>query len=271
MFSNLEKTFEKIGAKVKIVLAENRRNGPMIERQQIAVRLNVITKNGKELFEISIRKDVVDKLDLFVLEVLPKERHLVLLARQLDSNGQVVTKNHFLCGHDERHLFVAAVDSVSTVATAKASLKPAEILLNETGLNTKKRNRRKTKIFKRQGEWFFVPAEVMPMPNLVRTDEPLRRNRDSKVHTAQFAYRSGGESVMVCREYPLGLTQSEYKELLSRDARAKAYIWQQMRRSAAVYVRGTVKHADHATIVLDSWHRVFINTERRSDAVGFLD
>jgi hypothetical protein len=47
-----------------------------------------------------------------------------------------------------------------------------------------------------------------------------------------------------------------------------------MLRNAGVYVRGSVRHADHKTIVLHEWHRVLMNTEGESQAmrsVAFLD
>jgi hypothetical protein len=47
-----------------------------------------------------------------------------------------------------------------------------------------------------------------------------------------------------------------------------------MRRNPKVYVRGRVRHPDHATVTLDGWHEVFSNTEHLSKAMGdvvFLD
>jgi hypothetical protein len=47
-----------------------------------------------------------------------------------------------------------------------------------------------------------------------------------------------------------------------------------MRRNPGVYVKGRVRHADHATITLHGWHRVVMNTEGQSRAmrnVAFLD
>ena len=41
-----------------------------------------------------------------------------------------------------------------------------------------------------------------------------------------------------------------------------------------VYVRGHVSHPDHATIMLEGWHRVMINRERpagHSSRITFLD
>ena len=47
-----------------------------------------------------------------------------------------------------------------------------------------------------------------------------------------------------------------------------------MRRNPGVYVRGSVRHADHKTIVLRGWHQVLMNTEGQALAmrnVAFLD
>ncbi len=258
--SNLEKHFDKIGAKHKIVkrAVRNRDIPP-------AISLNIINRKGEELFEITMREDIADSIDISVLEVKPEERHLVLMAR----GGGI--KEHFLCGHDERHLFVASVQGVSTVAAAKASLKPESIREQETGLTSQKRNRRKTKIFVRQGEWFFIPSDFAPSdPKMINKNEALRRS-GSKSHVADFGYRTGGESVMVCSRHPNGVTQEEYRQLVDQNPSAKNFNWRNMVRNAQVYVKGAIRHPDHATIVLDRWHLVLMNTERRSQAVAFLD
>jgi len=47
-----------------------------------------------------------------------------------------------------------------------------------------------------------------------------------------------------------------------------------MQRNAGVYVRGRIRHPDHATIRLHGWHRVLMNTESQAKAmrsVAFLD
>lgn len=263
MFTDIQRFFAKIGADVQFVTMSRRTRG---------VRLDVKNQNGREKFQIGIPRALIDAnaLQLAVQEVRSTERHLVLVAMEFDQRGNVTTKEHFLCGHDERHLFVAAVRPVSTVAEAKASLKPAEIRDAENGMNNKKRNRRKTPIFRRQGEWFFVPADIVPPPFLVRRNEPLVRGRGSKPHIAQFAYRSGGETVYVCRQHPNGVTADEYKRIIEQP-KAKNYIWRVMQRNATVYVMGTIRHPDHATIVLGTWHRVLMNTEARSESVAFLD
>ncbi len=275
MIDNLKEKFRKIGARVNISVVEaTQRRGHSTFRNPPAT-LNILNDKDGEFFQLNIRKDVSDTLDVSVLEVVPNDKHLVLLARRVDDEGKVVSKDHFLCGQDERHFFVASVGKVSTVAAAKESLKPKEIVVQEIGLKTDKRNRRKTKVFKRQGEWFFLPAELRPDPVFIRRDEPLVRNTGSKAHIAEYAYRSGGESVKVCREYPNGLTQDEYKTLIEDKPNAKFLNWRDMKRNASVYVKGKIRHADHATLNLDTWHRVLMNTESLSESFGitvtFLD
>ncbi len=275
MIPNLKEKFRKIGARVDIAFVDATQRRGFSTFRNPPASLNILNDKKENFFQINIRKDVSETLDVSVLEVLPKDKHLVLLARQIDVDGNVISKDHFLCGQDERHFFVASVGKVSTVAAAKESLKPNEILSQETGLKKEKRNRRKTSVFKRQGEWFFLPVDLQPEPVFIRRDEPLVRNTGSKAHIAEFAYRSGGENVKVCREYPNGLTQDEYKTLIKDNPNAKYLHWRYMKRNASVYVKGKIRHADHATVTLDTWHRVLMNTESFSASVAvtvaFLD
>lgn len=86
--------------------------------------------------------------------------------------------------------------------------------------------------------------------------------------------RTGGELVYVCRQHPLDVTEATYRRLLARDSTAKGWGWRTMRRNPGVFVRGRVRHPDHATITLHEWHRVVMNTEGQSRAmrnVAFLD
>jgi hypothetical protein len=107
---------------------------------------------------------------------------------------QTGEKSKFLCGHDERHWFVAAIPEaapVGTVRQAKEALKPKEVQDRQAGVSTKDRNRRKNKAYIRQGEWFFLPANIEePDPKFVIKHEPLSRGRGSKPHTVEFCYRS---------------------------------------------------------------------------------
>jgi hypothetical protein len=107
--------------------------------------------------------------------------------------------------------------------------------------------------------------------DLVLRNEPLSRGRGSKPHNMEFCYRIGGETMYVNHKYPSGISQDAYNRL---DPAERKRGWQVMRRDAGVYARGRISHADHATIVLDCWHRVEMNTEREAAAmrhVAFLD
>jgi hypothetical protein len=156
------------------------------------------------------------------------------------------------------------------------ALKPTEVQAAQERkkIKSKDRTRRKNQAFVRQGEWFFIPMPGFEVDKqLILRDEPLQRGR-SKPHMAEECYRTGGQTVYRCREYPNGLTDGEYKKLLQRQPAMKNLNWQVMRRDPHVYVRGRVSHSDHKTIELPCWHRVVMNTETQSRAmqnVAFLD
>lgn len=207
------------------------------------------------------------------VEVLNRDtagRHLVLMVR--DGAG----KSRFLCGHDERHWFVAAIPdaatNVVTVAQAKAALQPPEVRRLAEKLRPKRRFQRHTPRFKRQGEWFFVPVgDFTPPEALILRNEPLSRGR-GKFHQMQYAYRTRGEVLYVSSQYPRGLKPAKF-EALSESVRRRQN-WRQMIGDADVFAAGRITHPDHDTLVLRGWHRVLMNTERGARAmrqVAFLD
>ena len=124
-------------------------------------------------------------------------------------------KPKFLCGHDERHWFVAAVPEsapVGTVRAAKEALKPAEVRTAQARMRARAeaRNRRKNAAFRRQGEWFFVPEPRLKVDEtLVLRDEPITRGNGGKPHRCEFCYRTGGETVYVCSRHPNGVRRAE--------------------------------------------------------------
>lgn len=261
----LKRQFARIGARAQVRGLDGRRtSGP--------VALDIIHDRFGELFDIRMSKEIPSDLEVLHLEA--KQRHLLLMSRS--DNDE---KHKFLCGHDERHWFVAAVPenrAVSTVRTAMEALKPPEVVRNQFKMRVRKKNwnRRRNDAFMRQGEWFFVPVPALIVDQkLVLTKEPLRRG-GGKPHIVEFLYRSGGEVVYVCSKKPNGLTQSKFNAFVSRRPEAKKWHWATMRRNPSVYVKGRVRHADHATIVLHDWHRVLMNTESQAASmrhVAFLD
>ncbi|QEL16589.1 hypothetical protein [Limnoglobus roseus] len=263
----LDNKFARIGARLKF--ADRPARSP---RTTGVISLDVQADRHGEYFEIAPRSGFDP--EIAVLDVQPADRHLLLLVR--DGEG----KSKFLCGHDERHWFVAGIPEsapVGTVRQAMEALKPPEVRAAQTGqrLNAKVRNRRKNAAFLRQGEWFFLPQPRMVVDEkLVLRNEPLTRGGGSKSHWMEFCFRTGGQVVHVCSRHPNGVTEAQYKRILSVTPKAKGWGWRTMRRNPGVYAKGRIRHADHATITLPGWHRVVMNTEGQSQAmqnVAFLD
>jgi hypothetical protein len=266
---NLETKFARIGARLKLT---DRSASRPLRSNAGSITLDVRNDRHGEFFEFI--RGPADESSVEVLDTQPSERHLLLLIRR---EGE---KSKFLCGHDERHWFVAAIPEsapVGTVRAAKEALKPVEVQATEArlGLGSKARNRRKNAAYRRQGEWFFIPVPDLEIEaKLVLHDEPISRGQGSKPHRCEFCYRTGGELVYVCRRQPDGASADEYRRILDANPSAQAWGWRAMRKGASVYVRGRVRHADHKTINLLCWHRVLLNTEREAKArrnVAFLD
>ncbi len=231
-----------------------------------------------EFFELRVPESLEGRVDVSVLQVRPRERHLLLLVRRDQPERQL---DRFLCGYDERDWFVAAVPGrVSNVADAMESLKPAEVQAAQaqSGLDSRQRNLRHNRAFRRQGEWFFVPAPgLLPDPKLIWHNEPIQRGR-GKPHFVAELYREGGTLVYVCGSYPNGVTEAEYRRLVREDPSRTRWGWRRMQRDAVVYARGEIRHPDHHTITLPYWHRVLMNTETSTETgyrtmrqVAFLD
>jgi hypothetical protein len=265
----LETKFARIGARLKFAdgLGTRRRFIPLR-----GVSFDVQSDRRGEYFELIGRREAAAEVE--VLDVQPADRHLLLLVRE---GGE---KSKFLCGHDERHWFVAAVPEsapVGTVRAAKEALKPPEVRTAQAkaGLSAAAGNRRKNAAYRRQGEWFFIPAPWLNVhESLVLRNEPITRGNGGKPHWCEFCYRTGGVPVYVCGRYPGGVNEPLYRRLLDDEPDAQSWGWRLMRLNAEVYVRGRVRHADHRTITLHGWHRVVMNTENQSRAlqnVAFLD
>jgi len=255
----LERRFGAVGARLKVA------DGPWRGDPRIDIR-----SDGRgEYFDLRFAggEGVVE---LEVIDVRPRDRHLLLLARIGEG------KSKFLCGHDERHWFVAAIPEaargVTGVVAAKVALQPPAVRDLIERRRPKDPFRRRNAAYLRQGEWFFVPAVgIDPPAALVLRDEPLTRGRGNP-HVMQFAYRRGGEVVYVSRLYPTGLSQARFERLPERERKNQS--WQQFLRDPEVYAKGAVRHPDHATIRLAGWHRVLINTEQGARAmrhVAFID
>ena len=108
----LKEKFEKMGARVRVrgltpeaasVLHRRSWNGGRSfwhVDERVPVQLDVQRDSHGEYFDLHRRRDVM----IEVLDVDAEDRHLVLRTR--DRSG---TEGSFLCGHDERSWFVAAL------------------------------------------------------------------------------------------------------------------------------------------------------------------
>ncbi len=272
---HIESKFAAMGARLKVRAIPSRwQQGDRHWLSPQDYAMDVQRDRHGEFFELRLPTHLAEAVDFSVLNAKPEQQHLLLLARKLTDKPQT---DRFLCGHDERHWFVAAVPGrVSNVADAMESLKPAEVQVAQAreDLDNRQRNRRRNPAFRRQGEWFFIPApDLVVDPVRVLCNEPIRRGRD-KPHLVQELSRVGGTKVYVCREFPNGLTETEYRRYVRQYPQRARWNWRVMVRDAGVYARGTVRHPDHATITLPFWHRVLMNTETQSRTmvnVAFLD
>ena len=254
----LERRFAAIGARLNV-------SGPPTG----ALRIDVRSDGRGEFFDVRFAGSG-RVVELEVVDVDRTDRHLLLLVRDGEE------KSKFLCGHDERHWFVAAVPEaargVSGVATAKAALQPLAVRHLVERKRPKDPFRRRNAAYIRQGEWFFVPAyELDPPAALVLRDEPLSRGR-GKAHMIELAYRRGGQTVWVNSRHPSGISDARYRRLTEKQRGSGG--WTRFVRDPELFAKGAIRHPDHATVVLRGWHRVSMNTEQGARAmrhVAFLD
>jgi hypothetical protein len=255
---NIRRHFESIGARVRFRALER---DPWSRRAVApgSFLIDIARDHRGSIFDIALAPAAPE---LVLLQVRPKERHLLLYSR----DGQ-----RFLCGHDERDWFVAAVpERVSTVRDARLALMPRAVRKRARGLPQSATDARRNRVFKRQGEWFFVPVDREFPEELILRDEPLQRSPASKPHVCEELFRENGELVYVVsgRVY----NESEYRKRKREDKWFGTWGVETRLRDPDVYVRGRVRHADHATVRLDGWHRVYLNAELTQHvSVAYLD
>lgn len=281
---SVKKHFEKMGARVKIRKDSKpvRWNGRVISTPDPFL-VDVRSDRKGEFFDFVINPETLDSMQ--VLDLQSKDRHLLFQiitpgrrSRRGRAAPEFVETQKFLMGHDERHWFVCGVNNtVSTVDGAKQSLKPDPVVESQRSKRVRKKNRhkRKNRGFKRQGEWFFVPAPDLEVSEkLIMRNEPIQRDVRSKPHTVQELYRRNGRTVMVHRRFaPTGMSLTRWNRWVveNPDKGPRYHVWERRTTTRELYARGTVRHADHKTIKLQGWHRIHSNSETASSSVTFLD
>jgi hypothetical protein len=215
MTSEIQQAFEAIGADVLVETAGN------------VFEIDIRQNGDREVYRLKYPQ--TDSILAEALDVKPRLRHLVL-----DVTGwRLPVSGRYLCGHDERHWFVASVPfdrQTTTVRGAMEALKPEVVLREQKRKGVKhRRNRRKAAAYVRQGEWFFLPRPMMHVgERAVRNGRLVRGG--GKPHRVEWLYRpEGGDET---------------------------------------FVRGAVSHPDHETIYLQVWHRVVQNNEAEPTPVA---
>jgi hypothetical protein len=285
MDAQLEKAFRSLGARVKLTPVPDWQ--PRFRGTTAAGPLEADAARGVlDALRVDVRRDGAGeyfdvrcdpRVTVETPDVRANDRHLLLVARVPAERSGEAPRSAFLCGHDEKAWFVAAIPETANAAdvqAAKDALKPAAVWeeIRRRGVPLSQRDARRTAAFVRQGEWFFLPR---PRLNISRSralrHEPIRRG-SGKPHVCQFLYRVSGQQVFVCDAYPNGLDEREYWGMARRER--TRHRWTSMVRNAHVYVKGNIRHPDHKTVFLSYWHEVVPNTEteaRAMNQVAFLD
>ena len=259
MNTTLQKHFAKMGSRINVRHVKPRR---FADRNN-GLTIDILRDRVGEFFALDIHDP---NLKTQVLQVDKKDKHLLLMVK--DFNGM----SKYLCGHDERHWFVAGVDeNTRNIKDAKEKLKPREAIGSQKQFNVKPKlkNRRRNQGFIRQGEWFFIPKPNFNGKGIIHKNEPIQRGR-SKPHIVEEIIRYDGNMVYVHKEFPDGISQEAYNKYIKGD-NAKRIGWQTRVSGAVVLGRGKVKHPDHKTIILKGWHHILTNREANLQSVAFLD
>jgi hypothetical protein len=169
-------------------------------------------------------------------------------------------KRHFLCGLDERQLFIAQLSKgVSTVRGAHLSLKSGPVTLAESqGVKAI-----------RQGEFFFLEASSEENR---RIEDGVSRNLlviEHNVPIGPFtdnSVRTRGRRVRQFRGNPH--TADELIVLPGIPLQNGFPV-----RGREVFIRGRVRHVDHAAVSFSCWQKVIRNAEANAGQAfgGWVD
>lgn len=181
---------------------------------------------------------LLNRVDRGKVKVVAEDRGHVWIERRTDAR-----KRHFLCGRDERQLFVCQLPrAVTTVRDAHEALRAPVV------------TRPKGKVV-RQGEWFFLEPSANELGALATARRELRTIVRTRVSI-------GGGHPHVADEYVVVPAKGSGKRPVER----------------TVLVRGRVRHVDHDTVYLPSWAKVVRNAEpvadddvARMDGIRWID
>jgi len=179
------------------------------------------------------------QVDRTKVNVIREDKRFLWIERRTDAR-----KRHFLCGRDERQLFICQLPrAVTMVSQAHQVLRAPEAIRPKGDVA-------------RQGEWFFV--------------EPTSNELEA-LATALREFRA-----VVRRKTPIG--RGGHPHVADELVAIPAMRVGKRAVAPAVFARGHVRHVDHDTVYLQSWVKVVRNTEpvaedgiARMDGVRWID
>jgi len=273
---SVKEMFNKIGARVTI------RKG-VSNRVVNGLRINVAEDSKGEHFTMTIHPSIEESdVTIHLLDYDKHLRQMLLFVKfpNIVSNGwlkpvTIDRKKPFdtarlLVGHDEMHWFVAGVTRSMTVKQAFESLRPdaVTVAMKKSGEKDKNWRKRKNKGFIRQGEWFFVPVHfVEGSQTIIHKNEPISRPTGGKPHFVEEIVRFGGENVYVNLKDQTILSPDQFKKIPTKER----IFYGQRVMGATVLGRGKVKHPDHHTVELKSWHEIHLSREEGVSTNAFID
>jgi hypothetical protein len=153
-------------------------------------------------------------------------------------------KRHYLCGVDERQLFIAEMPKgISSVKQAHEELKGGVVRTAEG---------RAPGRTQRQGEWFFLnctPEETRRINAAVRARlSAVRILKNQRVGSGIIP--TSGQPHIATEQ--LSLPAPELDHGFSTNARPD------------VFIRGKVTHPDHRPLKFKQWRKVLLNNEARA-------
>jgi hypothetical protein len=184
-----------------------------------------------------------------------QKKHTQYRVRQFTSP----LKRHYLAGVDERQLFIAQLTiGCSTVREAHASLKSPTVTFAEG---------RAPGRTVRQGEWFFVnptPEELRILKTMIKKNQAVV---EKKVPIGAMESETRGPK----RRQPSGNPHTADEAVAISGATLEHGFTVRGRRE--IYVRGKVRHVDHATVSFAEWRKVIRNQEANGAAsgIGWID
>src|SRR5689334_115254 len=136
----LKSKFAAMGARMKVREIPSRwRQGDRSWIQPKEFAMDLRRDGHGQFFELRVPTHLNESLEITVMQAMPEKRHLLLAVRNTEGKPQL---DRFLCGHDEREWFVAAVPGgASSVRQAMDALQPESVRASLARSNVSSRKR----------------------------------------------------------------------------------------------------------------------------------